>query len=97
MSSTITRSDLTNSIYREIGLSQTQSSELVDEVFEIIMNGVKEEDVVKISGFGTFKKRKKNARYGRNPKTKEEHLIAERYVVTFTASNVLKEQINEPV
>lgn len=94
MSQTLTRAILTESVYNEIGLSQAESSELVDEVLEEIITTLAKGEEVKISSFGSFRVRKKSARIGRNPKTKEEVMITPRAVVTFHASNIMKENIN---
>lgn len=92
---TVTRADLTESVYRQIGLSHTESSELVDAVLEEVALCLEEGREVKLSSFGSFKIREKKARVGRNPKTKEEATIDARRVVTFNASNLLKEDINK--
>lgn len=92
---TLTRADLTEAVYREIGFSYSESSELVDEFFAMVIECLKDGDDVKVSGFGSFKVRKKQERIGRNPKTKESAVITARQVVTFHASNMLKERIND--
>jgi integration host factor subunit alpha len=95
MTSTLTRADLTDTIYKEIGLSNAESSDLVDDVLESVITALEAGDDVKISSFGSFRLRKKKARVGRNPKTKEEAVISPRTVVTFHASNLLKERLNK--
>ncbi|MCH2037804.1 MAG: integration host factor subunit alpha [Rickettsiales bacterium] len=95
MSQTLTRAILTEAIYSEIGLSQAESATLIDEVLEEMTNSLANGEEVKISSFGSFRVRKKNARIGRNPKTKEEVVITPRSVVTFHASNIMKKKINE--
>lgn len=94
MSKTITRADLGNSVYREIGLSLSESMTLVDAVFEEICQALENGDNVKLSSFGTFSLRKKKARVGRNPKTGVEVVITPRTVLTFNPSNILKESVN---
>lgn len=95
MSQTLTRAILTEAIYSEIGLSQAESATLIDEVLEEMTNSLANGEEVKISSFGSFRVRKKNARIGRNPKTKEEVVITPRSVVTFHASNIMKKKINK--
>jgi integration host factor subunit alpha len=94
MSESLTRAHLTESIYKEVGIAHAQAAELVDEVFERIIEAVATTGTVKLSRFGTFKAKKKKARVGRNPKTKEEFPIEARTVVGFSPSNVLKNAIN---
>lgn len=94
MSKTITRADLGNAVYREIGLSLSESMNLVDAVFEEICQALEKGDNVKLSSFGTFSLRKKKARVGRNPKTGVEVTITPRTVLTFNPSNILKESVN---
>ena len=92
---TITRADLADSIYEEVGLSRVESSEFVDAVFQEMEDAIVEDGVLKISSFGTFQTRKKKARIGRNPKTGIETTITPRTVVTYKASHVLKDKINK--
>lgn len=92
---TITRADLTEAVYREIGFSYSESSELVDKILEELSKCLEEGHDVKLSSFGSFKVRKKQQRVGRNPKTKKDATISARRVVTFQASNKLKKRINE--
>ncbi len=94
MSKTITRADLGNSVYREIGLSLSESMQLVDAFFEEIIAVLEEGDHVKLSSFGTFNLRDKNERVGRNPKTGVEVVITPRRVLSFNPSNILKETVN---
>lgn len=94
MTKTITRADLGNSVYRDIGLSLSESMALVDAVFEEISVALEQGDNVKLSSFGTFGLRKKKARVGRNPKTGVEVTITPRTVLTFNPSNILKESVN---
>ena len=94
MTKTLTRADLADVVYRELGLSHAESSDIVDAVIEEIVSALEANDVVKLSSFGTFHIRNKNQRIGRNPKTKEEIPISARKVVTFHASNILMSHIN---
>lgn len=95
MTETITRADLADAVYQEVGLSHAESSEIVDSVFEEIRDALDAEGQVKISSFGTFAVREKSQRIGRNPKTKEEAVISARKVVTFHASNILVDRVNK--
>ena len=90
----LTRKDLTNSIYMQIGYSKHISESLIDEFFFLILLNLKEEKIVKLSNFGTFKLRVKNPRIGRNPKTKEKKEISKRNVVLFKPSKEFKNFIN---
>ena len=90
----LTKKDIVNSIYMQIGFSKKISENLLEDLFQIILKNIISERKVKISKFGTFTLRKKNKRIGRNPKTKEEKIIAERNVILFKPSKELKEYIN---
>jgi len=92
--STLTRSDLSEAVYREIGLSRNESSELVETILERIAAALVEGETVKISSFGTFAVREKGARMGRNPKTGEEVPIEPRRVLVFRPSHILKERVD---
>ena len=92
---TVTRADLTDAVYQEVGLSRNESADLVDSVLGEIASALVRGDVVKISSFGSFSVRQKGQRIGRNPKTGEEVPILPRRVVVFRASNVLKSHINK--
>lgn len=92
---TLTRADLSAAVYREIGMSLSESSQLVDTVLEEISNALAAGDSVKLSSFGTFSLREKKARVGRNPKTGVEVPITPRTVLTFNASNIMKERVNK--
>lgn len=94
-SNTVTRAYLTDSIYRNFGYSRAESADLVDAVLEEMNKGLEEDGEVKISSFGTFKVKNKKERIGRNPKTKEEVPISARNVVSFYASNILKNRLND--
>lgn len=91
---TITRADLADALYHELGLSRNESAELVDDVFEEISDALIEGDNVKISSFGSFTLREKKERIGRNPKTGVEVPISPRTVLVFRASHILKERMN---
>ncbi len=90
---TLTRADLAESIYRKVGLSRTESAQLVEAVLSEICETLVRGETVKLSSFATFRVRDKNERIGRNPKTGEEVAILPRRVMTFKASNVLKNHI----
>ena len=90
MKKTWTRNDLIEAISDSVGLSLSDSSLLIEEIFEFILKELEKGVDVKISSFGTFSVRHKRSRIGRNPKTGVEVPITERNVVTFTSSNVLK-------
>ena len=90
----LTKKDLVNSLYLQIGYSKKISENLLEDFFEIIFTSLKKNKKVKIAKFGTFAIRKKKSRIGRNPKTKENKLISERNVVLFRPSKELKKRIN---
>ena len=90
MRKTWTRNDIIEAISDNVGLSLSDSSIIIEEIFEFILDELEKGDDVKISSFGTFSVRHKRSRVGRNPKTGVEAPITERNVVTFTSSNVLK-------
>jgi len=92
---TITRADLSESVYQEVGLSRNESAELVDTVLEEISAALTRGESVKISSFGSFLVRMKGERIGRNPKTGEEVPIKPRRVLVFRASHVLKDRVNK--
>lgn len=91
---TTTRADLTEAVYRSLGISRNDSSSFVERILEEISLALERGETVKVSSFGTFSVRSKKQRMGRNPKTGEEVPITPRRVITFRASHVLKEQIN---
>ena len=90
---TLTRVDLAEAVYRKVGLSRTESAELVETVIDAIRDAVAEGDSVKLSSFGSFLVREKKERIGRNPKTGEEVPIKPRRVMVFKPSNILKEAV----
>jgi len=91
---TVTRADLAEAVYREIGLSRSESSELVESVVHHISDALFRGEQVKLAGFGTFSLRDKNERIGRNPKTGVEVPITSRRVLVFKASQILKERVD---
>ena len=90
----LTKKEIINSIYMQIGFSKKISETLLDDILEIILNNLIKQKKIKISKFGTFTLRKKRQRIGRNPKTKEIKVISERNVILFKASKELKKYIN---
>jgi integration host factor subunit alpha len=92
---TITRADLCEAVYQEVGLSRSESAQLVETVLEEIANTLVGGETVKISSFGSFAVRQKNGRMGRNPKTGEEVPIEPRRVLVFKPSHVLKESVDQ--
>ena len=94
MGTTLTRADLTESVYEEVGLSRNESAELVERVLDEISDCLVAGENVKISSFGSFLVRQKNGRMGRNPKTGEEVPIDPRRVLVFRPSQVMKDEIN---
>ncbi len=91
---TITRVSITEAIYEEIGLSRKDSGDVLDMIIEEIKAELAGGNDVKISSFGTFALRKKNARVGRNPKTGVEAAITPRTVVSFKPSQILRKAVN---
>ncbi len=92
--STLTRMDLSEAVFREVGLSRNESAELVESVLKHISDALVDGESVKISSFGTFSIRDKKERIGRNPKTGEEVPIAPRRVLTFRPSHLMKERVD---
>ena len=90
----LTKKDLTNSVYMQIGFSKHISETLIDEFFSLILSNLKKEKIIKLSNFGTFILRAKNSRVGRNPKTREKKEISKRNVVLFKPSREFKNFIN---
>jgi integration host factor subunit alpha len=91
---TITRADLSESVFQEVGLSRNESSDLVETILAEVVEALARGESVKISSFGSFTVRDKGQRVGRNPKTGQEVPILPRRVLVFRASNVLKSLIN---
>ncbi|NCF78331.1 MAG: integration host factor subunit alpha [Alphaproteobacteria bacterium] len=92
---TVTRSDLSEIVYNAVGLSRSESAQIVETVLDEISGALIRGEDVKLSSFGSFLVRHKNGRMGRNPKTGEEVPIDPRRVLSFRASHVLKEKINK--
>lgn len=92
---TVTRADLGEAVYQEVGLSRNESAELLESVLEYMAQALINGETVKVSSFGSFSVRQKGQRIGRNPKTGEEVPILPRKVLVFRPSQVLKSRINE--
>ena len=90
----LTKKDLVNQVYMQVGFSKQISERLIEEFFSLIELNLKKEKKIKISKFGTFSIRLKKSRIGRNPKTKEEKKISKRNVVLFKPAKEFKEYIN---
>lgn len=90
---TVTRAQLAEAIYQEVGLSRSESAALVDSILEEVCRSLAEEGIVKISSFGTFLVRDKGPRVGRNPKTGQEVPIEPRRVLVFRPSQGLRERL----
>ena len=91
---TLTRIKLSQAVYREIGLSQSESGELVETVLEEIIQALLRNEKVKLSSFGSFSPRWRGSSLGRNPLTGKEAAIPPRYVVGFKPSHILKKHVN---
>ena len=94
MRQNLTKKDRINSIYMQLGFSKNLIENILDDVFDVILNSLKDNGKVKITNFGTFILRHKKSRMGRNPKTKKQALISERNVILFKPSKILKNKIN---
>ena len=90
----MTKADIVERIYEKVGFSKKESAEIVETVFEIMKESLERGEKIKISGFGNFVVRQKRSRIGRNPHTGEEIEISARKVLTFKASQLLKEAVN---
>ena len=90
----LTKKDLINSVYMQIGFSKNISENLIDDFLITITENLKIEKKLKLSKFGTFSIRSKKSRIGRNPKTKEQKIISDRDVVLFNASKEFKDLVN---
>lgn len=95
MTRTVTRAQLSESVYQEVGLSRNESADLVESVLQEVADSLVQGETVKLSSFGSFSVRQKGGRMGRNPKTGEEVPIKPRRVLVFRPSHVLKERINK--
>ena len=91
----LTKQEIVNSIYMQIGYSKNIAENLLEDFFEIIFKNLKENKKIKVAKFGTFELRLKKSRIGRNPKTKESKIISQRNVILFKPSKELKKKINE--
>ena len=91
----LTKQEIVNSIYMQVGYSKKISENILEDFFEIIFSNLKKSNKVKIAKFGTFHVRVKKSRIGRNPKTKEKKIISQRKVILFKASKELKKTINK--
>ncbi|TDL84144.1 integration host factor subunit alpha [Palleronia sediminis] len=92
---TLTRMDLSEAVFREVGLSRNESAQLVESILQHVADALVADEQVKISSFGTFTVRSKNARIGRNPKTGEEVPIHPRRVLSFRPSHLMRERVAE--
>jgi integration host factor subunit alpha len=90
----LTKKDLVNLVYMQLGFSKKISENLIEDFLSIIVSNIKQEKKLKLSKFGTFSIRSKKSRMGRNPKTKEQKTISDRNVVLFKASNEFKDLVN---
>ena len=91
---TLTRMDLSEAVFREVGLSRNESADLVESVLDNISSALVKGENIKVSSFGTFSIRDKTERIGRNPKTGEEVPILPRRVLTFRPSHLMKERVS---
>ena len=91
----LTKREIVNSLYMQIGFSKKISENLLDDFLKDLIINLKKNKKIKLSNFGTFSIRKKNSRYGRNPKTKEKKIITERNVVLFKPSKEFKDIVNQ--
>ncbi len=94
MRQNLTKKEIVNSIYMQLGFSKKLIENILEDIFDVLLNSLKEKGKVKIPNFGTFILRHKKSRIGRNPKTKKEAIITERNVVIFKPSKFFKNQIN---
>ena len=94
---TTTRASLADAVHRKIGLSRTESAAMVDLFFDEISNALEKGDTVKLANFGTFKLLEKEARIGRNPRTREPAIIKPRKVISFSASPKLRVIVDQGV
>ncbi|MBD1153475.1 integration host factor subunit alpha [Pelagibacterales bacterium SAG-MED24] len=90
----LTKKDLVNLVYMQLGFSKTISENLINDFFQTITNNLEKEKTLKLSNFGTLLLKVKNSRIGRNPKTKEEKIISKRNVVLFKPSKEFKNFVN---
>lgn len=95
MTKNLTRDDIADFINQEFGLTKKDCNDFVNEIIKEIIIGLNKHKIVKIHNFGTFKMKRKNARIGRNPKTKEDVMIASRNVISFIPSKHILGKLNE--
>ena len=95
MNKNVTRDDIAEYINQEFGLTKKDCLDLVNDIIQEIVSGLNSHNIVKIHNFGTFKLRRKNARIGRNPKTKEEVMISPRNVISFLPSKHILKKLND--
>tara|TARA_B100000989_G_scaffold70274_1_gene49152 strand:- start:12 stop:317 length:306 start_codon:yes stop_codon:yes gene_type:complete len=93
----ISRDEIAEAMKSEFGFNRKLCLDIVNDIINIIIEGLQSDNRVKIHNFGTFKLNKKNSRIGRNPRTKEEHKISSRNVITFKASKILLRYINNNI
>ena len=94
MTRTITRNDISQAVHSQVGLSLAESDKIVTQFFSCIVDGLKDSGSVKLTNFGTLQVRNKKQRLGRNPKTRKEAVISARKVVSFRASDYLKNTVS---
>lgn len=90
---TITKADIVDSVHRQVGFSKKDSSEIIEKIFEAIKRSLERGEYVKLSGFGKFEVKQKHKRRGRNPQTGEEIEITARKVLSFKASQILRQSM----
>ena len=93
----ISRDDIAEAMQNDFGFNRKLSLDMINDIIDIIINGLQSDKKVKIHNFGTFILNRKNSRIGRNPKTKKEYNISSRNVITFKASKVLLKHINDNI
>ena len=94
MGVTVTRAYLAEKIHETLGISRSEATEIVDQIFLEMGQALKDVGVLKLSSFGSFRTKRKKPRIGRNPKTMKEAVISERLVVGYYPSKLLKKQMN---
>ena len=94
MRQNLTKKEIINSIYMQLGYSKKLIENILEDLFDVLLESLKEKGKVKISNFGTFILRHKKSRIGRNPKTKKEAVISERNVILFKSSKFFKNKVN---
>ena len=94
MRQNLTKKEIINAIYMQLGYSKKLIETILEDIFDVVLESLKDKRKVKISNFGTFILRHKKSRIGRNPKTKKETVISERNVILFRPSKFLKNRVN---